>query len=228
VAEGVSVTVFRVWAPSASRAEVEVSGRRYPLAPGDAPGWWGSGLPAAAHGADYAFRLDDGDPLPDPRSPWQPFGGGRGQPHLRAAARRGARARRSSRAPLPGAAHRRGTGTGGAPEPRPGADRRVRRQRSPAGHLTGSGRLRADRPVERRLPPHGARGDHRGAAGLLRRLRLARGAGPYHHPGVLPRRPLVGVPRAQPRAAGGHLPRARPPLPRLPAEPRPDRQPRDR
>ena len=36
---------------------------------------------------------------------------------------------------------------------------------------------------------------------------------------------LVGVPRPQPRPAGGHLPRARPPLPRLPPGPRPGRQP---
>jgi len=68
------VTVFRVWAPDASRAEVEVSGQRHPLAAGGAPGWWETDLPVAAHGTDYAFRLDGGDPLPDPRSPWQPLG----------------------------------------------------------------------------------------------------------------------------------------------------------
>jgi maltooligosyltrehalose trehalohydrolase len=36
-------------------------------------GWW---LPEATlpHGTDYAFRLDDGPPRPDPRSPWQPAG----------------------------------------------------------------------------------------------------------------------------------------------------------
>ena len=27
-----------------------------------------------AAGIDYGFRLDGGDPLPDPRSPRQPFG----------------------------------------------------------------------------------------------------------------------------------------------------------
>ena len=29
---------------------------------------------AAASGTDYAFRVDGGEPLPDPRSPWQPLG----------------------------------------------------------------------------------------------------------------------------------------------------------
>jgi malto-oligosyltrehalose trehalohydrolase len=68
------VTVFRVWAPEAAQAEVEVSGRRHPLAAGGAPGWWETELPVPGHGTDYAFRLDGGDPLPDPRSPWQPSG----------------------------------------------------------------------------------------------------------------------------------------------------------
>jgi malto-oligosyltrehalose trehalohydrolase len=68
------VTVFRVWAPEAAQAEVEVSGRRYPLAAGGAPGWWETDLPVPGHGTGYAFRLDGGDPLPDPRSPWQPSG----------------------------------------------------------------------------------------------------------------------------------------------------------
>ncbi len=31
-------------------------------------------LPAAGAGTDYAFVLDGGEPLPDPRSPWQPYG----------------------------------------------------------------------------------------------------------------------------------------------------------
>ena len=37
------------------------------------------------------------------------------------------------------------------------ADRRVRPQRPGAGHAAGGGRLRAGRPVERRLPPRGPR-----------------------------------------------------------------------
>ena len=36
-------------------------------------GWWlrAEGIPA---GTDYRFSVDGGDPLPDPRSPWQPHG----------------------------------------------------------------------------------------------------------------------------------------------------------
>ena len=44
------------------------------MAPGAVPGWWQAEVPTAGHGTDYAFRLDGGDPLPDPRSPWQPYG----------------------------------------------------------------------------------------------------------------------------------------------------------
>lgn len=35
-------------------------------------GWWAG--PAVVPGTDYAFSLDGGPPLPDPRSPWQPHG----------------------------------------------------------------------------------------------------------------------------------------------------------
>ena len=53
------------------------------------------------------------------------------------------------------------------------ADRRVRPERPAAGPLPRGRRVRADRAVERRLPPRPARAAHRRAAGLLRRLRLA-------------------------------------------------------
>jgi maltooligosyltrehalose trehalohydrolase len=43
------------------------------MAPGQG-GWWSVDLPAAGPGTDYAFVLDGGEPLPDPRSPWQPAG----------------------------------------------------------------------------------------------------------------------------------------------------------
>ena len=68
------MTAFRVWAPEAERVEVDISGRRHPMAPGAVPGWWQAEAAVACHGTDYAFRLDGGDPLPDPRSPWQPYG----------------------------------------------------------------------------------------------------------------------------------------------------------
>jgi maltooligosyltrehalose trehalohydrolase len=37
-------------------------------------GWWQLDVPEAGHGSDYAYRLDGGSPLPDPRSRWQPRG----------------------------------------------------------------------------------------------------------------------------------------------------------
>jgi len=68
------VTVFRVWTPEAARAEVDISGDRHPMTADAVPGWWRADVAAADDGTDYAFRLDGGDPLPDPRSPWQPYG----------------------------------------------------------------------------------------------------------------------------------------------------------
>jgi maltooligosyltrehalose trehalohydrolase len=40
---------------------------------GGRPGWWTAQVDAPA-GTDYAFRLDGGEPLADPRSPRQPYG----------------------------------------------------------------------------------------------------------------------------------------------------------
>ncbi len=68
------MTLFRVWAPEAARVEVDISGQRHPMAPAAEPGWWAAGVAAAGDGAEYGFCLDGGDPLPDPRSPRQPFG----------------------------------------------------------------------------------------------------------------------------------------------------------
>ena len=67
------MTVFSVWAPAASRADVQVGGVSHQMVPGARPGWWQAEV-AAPPGTDYAFRLDGGDPLADPRSPWQPYG----------------------------------------------------------------------------------------------------------------------------------------------------------
>jgi maltooligosyltrehalose trehalohydrolase len=85
------VTEFSVWAPSADRVEVEVGSpggngsRAYPMSAADRPGWWVADVPVAAGvsgpargsgavAADYAFRLDGGEPLADPRSLRQPYG----------------------------------------------------------------------------------------------------------------------------------------------------------
>jgi maltooligosyltrehalose trehalohydrolase len=62
-----------VWAPRAQRVEVELDGRRWPMAPRER-GWYELLEADAPAGSDYAFVLDDGKPLPDPRSPWQPQG----------------------------------------------------------------------------------------------------------------------------------------------------------
>jgi maltooligosyltrehalose trehalohydrolase len=67
-------TVFEVWAPAAAGAQVDVCGQRYPMNPAGSSGWWRAPVPAAGSGVDYAFVLDGGEPLPDPRSPRQPFG----------------------------------------------------------------------------------------------------------------------------------------------------------
>ncbi len=62
-----------VWAPAASSVEVEVVGERQPMLPVTPEGWWE--LPTEVEpGVDYAFVLDGGEPLPDPRSPRQPYG----------------------------------------------------------------------------------------------------------------------------------------------------------
>jgi maltooligosyltrehalose trehalohydrolase len=66
------VTVFSVWAPRAERVEVVLGGRRVDLVP-SASGWHSADV-EAPEDADYEFALDGGSPLPDPRSPWQPFG----------------------------------------------------------------------------------------------------------------------------------------------------------
>ncbi|MFF3068221.1 malto-oligosyltrehalose trehalohydrolase [Kitasatospora sp. NPDC057936] len=63
---------YEVWAPfAAHRVEVEVDGIPHPLdRRPDRDGWWGGEAPEG----DYAFRLDGGRPLPDPRSARQPHG----------------------------------------------------------------------------------------------------------------------------------------------------------
>ncbi|MFJ8476319.1 malto-oligosyltrehalose trehalohydrolase [Kitasatospora sp. NPDC094011] len=63
---------YEVWAPYASvRVRVEVDGVEHELARcPERSGWWSGEAPEG----DYAFRLDDGPPLPDPRSPRQPLG----------------------------------------------------------------------------------------------------------------------------------------------------------
>jgi maltooligosyltrehalose trehalohydrolase len=62
------MTTFRVWAPAASTVDVEIDGRRHPMT--QEGEWW----LADTSGAEYMFRIDGGEPLPDPRSLRQPAG----------------------------------------------------------------------------------------------------------------------------------------------------------
>ena len=67
------VTRFEVWAPLASAVRVRVSGVDHQLT-SVADGWWCTEV-TAPYGTDYAYLLgDDDQPLPDPRSRWQPAG----------------------------------------------------------------------------------------------------------------------------------------------------------
>jgi maltooligosyltrehalose trehalohydrolase len=67
------MTSFRVWAPLAGNVQLLLDGSLVPMNP-EQNGYWRGDCPDAGHGMDYAFVLDGGDPLPDPRSPWQPYG----------------------------------------------------------------------------------------------------------------------------------------------------------
>ncbi|QLH24704.1 malto-oligosyltrehalose trehalohydrolase [Streptomyces sp. Rer75] len=69
--------LFEVWAPHAGQVGLHVvrgGGRTQPMErdPGR-EGWWRTEA-AAGHGTLYGFALDDGPPLPDPRSRRQPDG----------------------------------------------------------------------------------------------------------------------------------------------------------
>ncbi|UNX53357.1 malto-oligosyltrehalose trehalohydrolase [Georgenia sp. TF02-10] len=61
-----------VWAPAATAVALVTGGRDHPMHPRPG-GWWQAAAPLPP-GTDYAFRLDGGPALPDPRSPWQPAG----------------------------------------------------------------------------------------------------------------------------------------------------------
>jgi maltooligosyltrehalose trehalohydrolase len=67
------MSAFRVWAPHAQRVALALRGERHAMAPG-ARGWFSLEVPGDVAGADYAYVLDGGEELPDPRSPAQPSG----------------------------------------------------------------------------------------------------------------------------------------------------------
>ncbi|MGV1008876.1 MAG: malto-oligosyltrehalose trehalohydrolase [Dermatophilaceae bacterium] len=70
---------LRVWAPDAQDVRVVLgppgTARLEAGMTAGSGGWWHYRAPAGtAYPLDYAFRVDGGDPLPDPRSGWQPYG----------------------------------------------------------------------------------------------------------------------------------------------------------
>jgi maltooligosyltrehalose trehalohydrolase len=60
-----------VWAPRAAGVDLYRDPASVPMAT-DGDGWFHAEVPVGE--IDYGFRLDGGEPLPDPRSPWQPHG----------------------------------------------------------------------------------------------------------------------------------------------------------
>jgi maltooligosyltrehalose trehalohydrolase len=64
---------FRVWAPSANQVQLKINGDLFGMTPAGS-GWWRAEVALAKISIDYGFVVDGGEPLPDPRSPWQPSG----------------------------------------------------------------------------------------------------------------------------------------------------------
>jgi maltooligosyltrehalose trehalohydrolase len=64
---------FTLWAPFAQTAEVQMPSRKVALQRKES-GWWAAAVEAAGPGTEYSYILNDGNPLPDPRSLWQPAG----------------------------------------------------------------------------------------------------------------------------------------------------------
>jgi maltooligosyltrehalose trehalohydrolase len=63
---------FELWAPHAEQVELVLGGQFFPM-PSEGGGWFAVEADAEP-GDDYGFSLDGADPLPDPRSAWQPNG----------------------------------------------------------------------------------------------------------------------------------------------------------
>jgi maltooligosyltrehalose trehalohydrolase len=59
--------LFRLWAPKATTVELAVGSTQTPMTT-SAGGWWTAEGVSAGQGTDYAFSIDGGPPLPDPRS----------------------------------------------------------------------------------------------------------------------------------------------------------------
>ena len=68
------MTDFEVWAPDARTVHLVLEGSRSLPLNSTEGGWWRLSVPDAPPGTDYSYSIDGGKPLPDPRSPWQPYG----------------------------------------------------------------------------------------------------------------------------------------------------------
>jgi maltooligosyltrehalose trehalohydrolase len=79
-----TIDTIRVWAPAVAAVDVLISPvtaaeprakpERHAMTAQDG-GWWAWTPPPGTTGPlDYSFSLDGGDPRPDPRSAWQPYG----------------------------------------------------------------------------------------------------------------------------------------------------------
>ncbi|HEX9404108.1 MAG TPA: hypothetical protein VF917_06740, partial [Steroidobacteraceae bacterium] len=67
-----------VWAPSAKSVELVTPERRVPLYPRTAEraeaGYWQIEVDDSVLAHGYRYSIDGGEPIPDPRSKWQPDG----------------------------------------------------------------------------------------------------------------------------------------------------------
>lgn len=66
---------FEIWAPKARTMAVFTNGAALEMQGPDERGWWRLDVQNAGPGTDYGFLIDeDTQPIPDPRSEWQPNG----------------------------------------------------------------------------------------------------------------------------------------------------------
>jgi maltooligosyltrehalose trehalohydrolase len=65
--------VFEVWAPRARALAVRIGGEDHPMQTAGG-GWWKCRVESAGPGSGYSFVVDGADPVPDPRSQYQPDG----------------------------------------------------------------------------------------------------------------------------------------------------------
>ncbi|MGI8959671.1 MAG: malto-oligosyltrehalose trehalohydrolase [Bryobacteraceae bacterium] len=64
---------FKVWAPRAQKLDVLIAGIAHPMQP-DEGGWWMAEVKIAGPGTEFFFSVNGSEPIPDPRSPYQPHG----------------------------------------------------------------------------------------------------------------------------------------------------------